>query len=594
LDSHSIVIKMRHFALLLLLLCSLSIYAKFPSDTPKLTKDSFDGDSLVTTDAQEEEISFVHNFPFTDKRMQANQETYERVITKAIFNDLSKSQNITESSSKYPHDSPIYLTIENKFAYHLFLDEYGISLYTFSYDFGLSSCGTNVFNLKILHIEQKKGDIFNLQSIPNHKYKLIIERMIKESSKFTKSKEEQEIPLFITIHPTLTFLPSALIEDKLDNLRIDFPSANVRYCKECPNLIPFDEYAYLTWLTINAKTTENNLFFKPNDQFVINLGFHPKAIFSSYPLHIIPQNNENDKVATHQYCLNQNRNVDAFVQNAFYERSLDKFTSDLLFYTAREVADKHNTFTPELEVKFPCYPQNFKEKLESFLIVGTGNLKECKNLIKNFMQKNFIKSESSQAFDLPTFDMPWPLESLKGTKALEDAKIYVESEDLEMMYGLNLSTDKYKSLNYGQISSKIEEYCTDFLTGKAEKVTKEHLNVCVHLLYTNSLLTKAGLKNEKELQLKTKSGLAEDWLKGVTIRNIEFFHALEKEWFYSIQDRALESYLVKTREVQEVEKAHAVNMTFALIASLAVAFWAAFIVRFRNSPNVMKSPQKVK
>jgi len=530
--------------------------------------------------------------------MQANQATYERAISKAIINDLTTSKNITESSLKYPHDSPIYLTIENKFAYHLFVDEYGISLYTFSYDFGLSSCGTNVFNLKILHIEQKKGDIFNLQSIPNTKYKLIIERMIKESSKFTKSKEEQEIPLFITVHPTLTFLPSAVIEDKLDNLRLDFPSANVRYCKECPNLISFDEYAYLTWLTINAKTTENNQFFVPQDQYVINLGLNDKAVFSSYPLKIVAQNNENDKVVTHQYCLNKDRHVDAFVQNAYYERGLDKFTSDLLFYTAREVADKQKIATPEIEVKFPCYPQNFKQKLETFLIVGTGNLKECKTLIKNFMQKNYIKSESSQTFDLPTFDMPWPLESLKGGKTLEDASIYIESEDLENLYNLSLATEKYKSLTLNEISTQIDQHCTSFLASGGQntepKLTKEHLNSCLHLLYTSSLLSKTGISDKKELRLKANSGLAEDWLKGVTIRNIELFHSLEKEWFYSVQDRALESYLLRSKEIQDVEKTQATNWTFALIASLAVAFWIAFIVRFREKPDVMRSPQKLK
>lgn len=564
--------------------------SKFTHQTSRLTKDSFNGDSFVVTDTQHEVLSFEHNFPFTDKRMQANQAQFERLISKAIISELSKSANLTEASQKYPHDSPVYLTIISKFAHHLLIDDYGLSLYTFSYDLGLNSCGVHVLNLTTLHIEQKKGDFFNLQSVPSTKYKLIIERMIKESSKYTKSKEEQEIPLFITVHPLLTFIPAAVIEDKLENLRVDFPSANVRYCSECPNILSFDEYAYLSWLTINSGSTENVTFFQPKDEFVINIGILPKAIFTSYPINIVTESSENDKIVTHQYCIQKETKVDAFVQNAFYERSLEKFTSDFLFFSAREVVDKKGGYSEEVKINFPCYQKNYTEKVNTFLIVGTGNYEECKKQVNNFMQKNFIKSENSQSFDLPNFDLQWPLEGLKDTKVLTDAHIYIESDNLEDFYNVNSGSSTYKAFKLEQLENNIQEYCKKFLNGEEDPKHTNNISDgvhnCLHLIYENSLLYKMGIKKDKELRLRVTNNLVENLLKGVTIRNLGLFHSLEKEWFYSAQDRILETYLVKLKETQETDKMKAINMTLILVALLMLTFWVAFIVRYRIKESV--------
>jgi len=574
-----------YFIFVLLFSGAYLALAKFSKETLKLTKDSFNGDTLVITDKPSEILHIEHDFPFTDKRMQANQRHYEKLISNVIINELSKSKNISEASRKYPQHSPVFLTIVNKFAHHLLIDDYGLSLYTFSYDLGLNSCGVHVLNLTTLHIEQKKGDFFNLQSIPNTKYKLIIERMIKESTKYTKSKEEQEIPLFITVHPSLTFLPAAVIEDKLENLRVDFPSANVRYCNECPNILSFDEYAYFSWLTINPTTTENVTFFQPKNQYVINLGILPKAVFASYPLEIVTESDENDKIVDHQYCFGSSKSTDAFVQNVYYERSLEKFTSDFLFFTAREVVDKQKGYSAEIRVNFPCYPKNYTEKVNTFLIAGTGNLEECKKQINNFMQKNYIKSESSQSFDLPNFDLQWPLEGFKNTKVLSEASLYIESENLEEFFNVGSGSSQYKAITLGQLENIIKGYCQKFLNGeedpKHSNAFDDGVNNCLHLIYENSLLYKMGIKKDKELRLRNTNSLVENLLKGVTIRNLGLFHSSEKEWFYSAQERILETYSVRMKEKQEVDRVKAMNMTLVLIAALLVTFFIGFIIRFR-------------
>lgn len=564
-------------------------FAKFSQQIPKLTQNSFDGDSLASADHTKETISFEHNFPFTDKRMQSNQALYERYLTNAIINQLSKSNNMTEVAQKYPLDSPVYLTIEYKFAYHLLIDDYGLSLYTFSYNLGLNTCGAHVLNLTTLHIEQKKGDFFNLQSVPSTKYKLIIEKMIKESTKYTKTKEEQEIPLFITVHPSLTFLPAATIESKLENLRVDFPSANVRYCKECPHILSYDDYAYLSWLTINPQSTENGTFFSPKDQYVINLGLLPKAVYAAYPIELVAGGNDNDKVMTYQYCLGNQKAVSAFVQNTYYERSLEKFTNDFVFYTAREVADKQKGYTEEVKIQFPCHPKNHTNKINNFLIVGTGNLEECKKQITAFMQKNYIKSESSQSFDLPSFDLPWPLDGLKNTKTLAEAALYIESENLEDFLNPSPGKKRYVAIKLDQIETKTKEYCQKFLNNEDTTTYNnfdDGVNNCLHLVYEYALLQKMGITKDKELRLRNTNHLAEDLLKGVTIRNLGLFHNIEREWFYSAHDRTLETYLVKLKEQEEVDRAKALNITVILIALMMGTFWIGFIIRFRIKETV--------
>ena len=90
-----------------------------------------------------------------------------------------------------------------------------------------------------------------------------------------------------------------------------------------------------------------------------------------------------------------------------------------------------------------------------------------------------------------------------------------------------------------------------------------------------------GIKKDKELRLRNTNNLVENLLKGLTIRNLGLFHSSEKEWFYSAQERILETYSVRMKEKQEVDRVKAMNMTLVLIAALLVTFFIGFIIRFR-------------
>ena len=570
---------------LLLQILSLSLNKsidEITSSTPKLAKDSIYGSSLVSSGSQDEDIQITHEFPFTDKRMKNDQFKYERAIAELITNDLDNSTSVTNASKKYPQDSPAYLTIEGKFAYHLYIDDVGISLYTYSYNLILNSCGVNVEELRSVHLVQKKGDIFS-QNIASVTRREILAGLLKESSTYTKTKQEQEIPLFITVHPTITFLPAAIIEDTLEDLRLDFPNFAVRYCKDCPNILTYDEYAYLTWLTIsNAGATEDDNFFKAKDDYIINIGIQPKALFTAYPYNIAGQKTDGDKLVSHTYCLYKERHTNVFVQNVYYERSLDKFTSDFVSRTVATAADKHDSST-DVTVKFNCYPKHYKEKIDTFSMVGTGDLKGCRTDIVALMNQNYF-SPLNNNFNQPAHDFPWPLENLAETETIKDAKIFIESDTLEDFYQAT-AIDQFKVFKIEDLSLKIDEYCNEFLNEEVASIKRHEnqkgfLNTCIHLIYINSMLTRIKIPRSKELSLKVKNNRVETWLMGITIRNIESFHTLEKEWFYAVQDRTLETYLFKVREGQEAERERAVNLTFALVAALALTFWIGFIVRF--------------
>lgn len=568
------------FTFILALLAPTIVYhASVAAKDPPLQQ-SMEGSNLAASTSSDENIEVLHSFPFTDPRMKTHQREYEQIINDFIIEDLDASKNVTEASEKYPQDSPVLLTIQNKFAFHLFIEENLVTLSTFNYDLSLDSCGVNPQNLRTVHTESKKGNIFDLHSVPNKKYKTIIENLISKSANYAYSREEQEIPLFITVHPSLTTLPAATIEDTLENIRLDFPKYRVKYCTACPNVLPYDEYAYLTWLSIlNYDTTSDNRFFQPKDQLVINLGFTSDAVFVSYPIELVSKGSEDDKVVTHTYCLNKQVQINPFVQNAYYERSLDRFTKEF-------VSSRIEGNSKEDEIKFPCYPGYFDEKVHGVRVKGSGNFDQCKKDINTYMKEK-AESQSWQDFGISNTDVIWPLDSLRESSVLHEAKIYVESEALESLLKVGLSDEKYSSIKFEDLSTKIKNNCTEFLGEEVKSIISskkniEYTNTCLHLIYIDSLLQKMGIKKEKELRIKMRSHGPETWIKGVTLRDLETFHSLEKEWFNAAQDRALETYLVRLKDAQELDKEKAMNFTMTLIVILSVTFWIGFIIRFRS------------
>jgi len=574
--------------LALLIICALSFEAKENNKRGTKFGSSSPGDTIANTSTSGPNLTLFHEFPFTDKRMKAHQRVYEELMNEIIIKDLKESKNLTEAFAKYPLNSPVTIRIESKYAFLFLIDEKGVSLYTFQYELVLTSCGPSVEGLKLLNVNQKKGDLFNLQSVPSKKYKLIIEQLIKEAYKYTKYEEEQEIPLFITVHPSLTFHPAAIIEDKLENLRVDFPAFNVKYCQECQNVLPFDEYAYRGWFGVTSQDDNlDNVYSRVQDQLVINIGFYEKAIFLAYPLDIAPTTLEDDKIIKHQVCDNNKLEVQKFVQNAYYERSLERFANDMLYYFVKQETDKADA-TQQISLNYPCYPKFYHEKLENIMIHGSGDLEGCKEKVKEFMNKNYVRAENVQNFGLPTYEMPWPLEGLKNSDLAKEATIYIESEDLEELFKKETTDKSYYPLKVGELVEKIEDYCKGFFSEEGERVSgsrtkKEYLNSCLYLQYINSLLSKINLPSTKEVRVKLPQSPNEGWIKSIVISNIETHHSLEHEWFLQAQEKGLESYLLSENAQKEKDKEHALSVTFVVILVLCFTFWLGFIVRFRKS-----------
>lgn len=559
---------------------------------------SLEGNSLAVTTTPTDNVTFTHAFPFTDKRMKMNQVQFEQYIEDLIISDLEKSENVTQASEKYPLNSPVYLNIDTKYAYHALIEESGIRLFTFKYDLTLSSCGPSVRNLIVLGSQYSAGDLFNTQTILNRKYRNIIEsliRALREEKKVhfleqEKQYKEQEIPLFITVHPELAFVSAAIVEDRLENLRVNFPELNVRYCAACTNILPYDEYAYLSWMTIsNNEAPKEDNFFRPLEQNLINIGFGPKAIFVAYPDEVSLQSNEDDKLSTHAYCLNNKREVNAFVQNAYYARSLEQFASNFIMFTAKTISDKSNSqSSEEVKVELACYPKHYNEKIDVYSFTGTGNFTKCNEEIENYIKLNYVPSEANRNFGLPQDKMPWPLESLKGSVDMgSDIKVYIESADLENLFQMSGLDSKYKSITLEGLYKQIKSSCTELLDQEVsdnlrDHAKKDYLERCMHFIYIYTLLNQTGMKKEKTIYIRNSAGNAESWMKGLTIKHIETFHRLEKDWFDAVQDRALEGYLLKLKAAQDLEVQRSMYMTFGLLVMLAMTFWIGFIVRFRN------------
>jgi hypothetical protein len=540
-------------------------------------------------------ISSKHEFAFSDPRMIENQNAYEQMIMEKILVDLENSTNVTKSIAKYPQNSEINVIVEGKYAYHILIDTDSIQLFVYNFDLALESCGPYPQHLKIVHKAEIKGNIFELRSIPNKKYRVIIEQLLTDSSHIIKGTN-QEIPLFITIHPALTFLPAVIIEDTLENIRVDFMSLHTKFCRDCPNIISYDEYAYLTWYNKGLHEEDELLEEKPD---VINIGFHPKCISLAYPLSLSPKTTDDDKIVKHRYCKQRAIYDDSFIQNAYFEKSPEKVGSDLLYYNIKQATEKANP-NSKVEIQYPCYPKYYSEKIENIVIKGSGNFKECKSEIKKFLKKYDIRSETPQIFGIPNYKMPWPLETLKENNPLREATINIDSSLISSFVKSYDVESNFRVTTISQLSKEVESQCTQFLTQDtdpdlAAKEKKEELNKCFYILYSLSLLEQAGLDGKKEVQLKAPEKINEAWISGLTITNIETFYDLEYQWFLQTQQNVVDRYSSSLKERTQQDKRHALNVTFGIIMFLMVIFWMAFIIRYRKlEENDTRDSNKIK
>jgi hypothetical protein len=544
-------------------------------------ENSVDGNPVLDGESPHQQLHLRIPFPFTDKFMQKNQYPYEDRIEEYIIGQLNESSNINDTMKKIPYDTDLDITIKGRFAHLLLIDEKGLNLYSFSYDLFLSKCGATSHNIKQINKVFKKADIFKLNSMPLKNYKIIIQSLLLEGFKYLNIEDsDQEMPLFINVHPSLTFLPAAVIEDTMEDLRMSFEHLNVRYCTECKEIVAYDEYGYFAWFSASDKENAKDFFdYDFVNENLVTLGINEKAIFVAYPLAISAKSLESDKLRTHNFC---NKNA-TFVQNAYYERGLEQFTDDIIVYFIKNEFKKRELTSTDNIIYFPCFPENYWELMTNIEVYGSGNFEECKKLIEEYVRvKGEEKINSEFGFN---YSPTWPMENV-DMRTVNTAKIVLESDIIKQMLteGMDIKEDKKSSeiITPKEIDKEIEKVCKSmFASSKSQTFSNsvKSLSRCIHLLYSRQLLKKMKINDDTDVILRLKN---QEWIKGLVFENLLNFHHKEKEWFYQSQQRSLENFFFSIQQRAERDRNRVLNVSILLIFTLLLTFALGFIIRYRG------------
>ena len=547
---------------------------------PNKLEISMDGDPVYSDEDYE---PFYHRipFPFTDIGMQKNQFIYEAKIDNFIFLELNSSNDTNRTIQKFPYNTDLNITIQDKYAHLLLIDEKGLNLYTFAYELFLSKCGATSHNIRQLNRVFKKADIFKLNSMPLKNYRLILQSLLMEALKNINIPNlENEKALFISIDPSVTFLPAAVIEDTLENLRMSFEQLNIRYCYECKEIIPYDEYGYLSWYSSanKGKSKEDFFDFNFSSEKLITFGINDKTIFTAYPLDLIGSNLETDKLSHHSFCNNNH----TFVQNSYYERGLEQFTDDIIVYFIKNEFKKREISSSENTIYFPCFPENYWELMSNIEVYGSGSYEDCKKLIQDYLK---IKSEEKISSDFGfNYQATWPLENLDDV-TLKNVDIIIESDVIKQMLteDANYKGEKksYEIITPKKLELDIEKICNSmFESGKAQSFSNsvKTLSKCIHLVYTREIMQKMKISEDKDIKLKLKNS---EWIQGLIYENLLVFHDKEKDWFYQSQSRSIEGFFYNIQKQLEHEKAKVITVAIEILTVLIITFAIGFVVRYK-------------
>ena len=464
----------------------------------------------------------------------------------------------------------------------LLIDEKGLNLYTFAYDLFFSKCGATSHNIRQLNRIFKKADIFKLSSMPLKNYRLILQSLLTEALKnIYIADPENEMALFINIDPSVTFLPAAVIEDTLEDLRMNFEQLNIRYCYECKEIIPYDEYGYLSWYSSSdrGKSKEDFFDFNFTDEKLIIIGINDKAIFTAYPFDLVGKNLESDKLSHHSFCNNNH----TFVQNAYYERGLEQFTDDIIVYFIKNEFKKREISSTENTIYFPCFPENYWELMSNIEVYGSGSYEDCKQLIEDYIK---IKSEEKVSSDFGfNYQPTWPLENL-DRKILKSVDIIIESDIIKQMLteDVEYKNEKkvYELITLKELESEIEKVCNlMFDSGKTQSLSNsvKSLSKCIHLVYTREIIQKMKISLDKDIMLKLKNS---EWIQGLLYENLLVFHDKEKDWFYQSEASSIEGFFYSKQQKLEFEKAKVLTVAFEILAALIITFAIGFVVRYNS------------
>jgi len=354
----------------------------------------------------------------------------------------------------------------------------------------------------------------------------------------------------------------------------------VRYCTECKEIIPYDEYGYLTWYSSSNKHSSIADFFDSDtaNENLITMGINEKAIFVAYPLSLADKNLENDKLSHHNFC-NNNR---TFVQNAYYERGLEQFTDDIIVYYLKNEFKKKEYSQTENIIYFPCFPENYWELMSNIEVYGSGNYDDCKKLIEEYIK---IKSEEKIASEFGfDYSPTWPLQNFDPA-TLNNATIVLESDIIKQMLTDDLDMKEERKMNEiitgRELDQEIEKLCKNmFENNKAQTFSNsvKTLSKCIHLVYTRQLMKKIRFSDDKDIILKLKNN---DWIKGLLYENLLVFHYKEKEWFYQAQQRGLESYFFGIQQKFERDRSDVMSKTWFLLFALFFTFAIGFVMRYK-------------